>query len=210
MRLLVLDAALGPCGAAFFVDGACVAREWRPDRAGLAGLPAMARSVLARAGGLDAVAVTTGPGSFTGVRAALALAQGVALGAGVPVLGITVAEAMVEAAAPGGRVLWVALDTRRGRVFLAQGGATRVVGLDALPRPDGPVMVAGDAGRAVADALAAAGVDAVASPVDCVMMEAVGRVAERQLAAGGPLRAALPLYVEPPEARAAVARPAPA
>ena len=46
---------------------------------------------------LDLVAVTVGPGSFTGIRAALALAHGLALAAGVPVIGVTVGEALADA-----------------------------------------------------------------------------------------------------------------
>ena len=44
-------------------------------------------------GGCDAVAVTVGPGGFTGLRAAIALARGFALGWGVPCLGVTLGEA---------------------------------------------------------------------------------------------------------------------
>ena len=45
---------------------------------------------------LDLIAVTVGPGSFTGIRAGLALAHGIALAAGVPIVGVTVGEALAD------------------------------------------------------------------------------------------------------------------
>ena len=69
------------------------------------------------------------------------------------------AEALGEAVAErGGRTLWVAIDSRRMRVFLHRGqGDFFPVGLDALPCPEGAVAVAGDAADAVAARLAAQG-----------------------------------------------------
>ena len=105
---------------------------------------------------LDLIAVTIGPGSFTGIRAALALAQGLALGSGRPVVGVTVGEALAEEVeyAPE-RVLWVASDSRRGRVFLERHGTAEAYELDALPTPEGPVAIAGEQAIAVTAALAA-------------------------------------------------------
>ena len=71
-------------------------------------------------GTIDRVAVGVGPGSFTGVRVGIALAQGIAQGLDVPVIGVCSLEAMalsVPPAEPGTR--WSLLDARRDEVFAA-------------------------------------------------------------------------------------------
>jgi tRNA threonylcarbamoyladenosine biosynthesis protein TsaB len=72
------------------------------------------------AGSLDRVAVGTGPGSFTGLRVGIALAQGISEGLEIPLIGVPCLEAMARAAPaqlPGPRV--AILDARRGELFLA-------------------------------------------------------------------------------------------
>ena len=201
--ILVLDAALDGCLAAVVRDGTVVAeRRQTGGRGSSAVLPEMARAVLAEAGvaaaDLSVVAVTVGPGSFTGVRAALALAQGIALAAGVPVRGVSLGEAM-RAVTPVPD--WVVIDSRRGRVFLDIDGTVASVALDALPEPGRPVSVAGDAARLVVDRLGARG----------VLLDADGPTPGGiALAAMAGERAAVPLYVDPAEARPGPAgRPAP-
>ena len=202
--ILTLDAAGDECAAGLVVDGVAVAeRVQAGGRGSAASLPALVQDVLREAGiaGPVAVAVTVGPGSFTGVRAALALAHGIGLGAGVPVRGARVGNAIRAAIAGSwgapvgalwGASIWVATDSRRGRVFLDTGTEVLAVALDALLRPPGPVVVAGDAAQAVAARLAEQGVEVRVSP------EARPRPAGIAAAADGP---ALPFYVDPPEAR---------
>ena len=188
---------------ALLQDGECiVARGGGDSRTATATLPDVVRAVLS-AGGIDAIAVTVGPGSFTGLRGALALAHGLALGAGGPVGGVTVAEALRHEGVgdwPG--EVWVALDSRRpGRVFLGRGEAMEATALDTLPLPDGPVLVLGDAAEPVAIALRAAGADVRVSDVRCVSAAAVGRVGWRRLAGELAPCESQPLYVEAPAAR---------
>jgi len=202
--ILTLDAALDGCSAGV-VGPAGVLAERRADgaRGQAAALPAMAQAALAQAGAVPAqlamVAVTIGPGSFTGIRAALSLAHGVALAAGVPVVGVTVGEALRVPDA--GQAQWVAVDSRRGRVFLDRSGAVATVALDALPDPSGPVSVAGDAAVAVASQLAARGFDVLLLPARVPTPAGVAAAARRRMAAGPDARPAQPLYVDPPEAR---------
>lgn len=95
---LILDAAAG-AGWLAVLDGERVLarRDWPTLRDATARLPLLAADALAEAGaapgGLDLVAVVAGPGSFTGLRASLAFAHGLALAAGAALVAVTVDEA---------------------------------------------------------------------------------------------------------------------
>ena len=157
-------------------------------------------------GSIAIIAVTAGPGSFTGIRAALSLAHGIGMVAGAPVVGVTVGEALALSDAgcvAGRRELWVAVDSRRGRVFLDRAGQVATVALDALPDPSGPVCLAGDAAIAVASRLAARGADVMLLAARVPTPAGIAAAAQRRTAAGPDARPTQPLYVDPPEARPA-------
>jgi tRNA threonylcarbamoyladenosine biosynthesis protein TsaB len=91
---------------------------------------------------LDAIAFGAGPGAFTGVRIACAVAQGLALGAGIALVAIGTLEAIAESARRqlgGGRVV-AALDARMQEVYVAayarEGDAWREVVAPLVARPD--------------------------------------------------------------------------
>jgi tRNA threonylcarbamoyl adenosine modification protein YeaZ len=234
MLILALDAALARCAVCLVRDGEPLRQRIADGARGHAArLAPMADAVLAEAGvaatSLDAIAVTVGPGSFTGLRAALALGHGIALAAGCEIVGVTVGEAMAEAfPAPGARKLWTAIDSRRGRAFLDRGpdgtGADRIAACDlaasdlaasdlaAWARPEGPVAIAGDAAIAVAATLAAADHDVALTDLRLPLPHHIARAAARRLAGALPPRPAQPLYIDPPEARlpAGGLRPPPA
>jgi tRNA threonylcarbamoyladenosine biosynthesis protein TsaB len=212
MLILAIDAALPRCSAGVIRDGVPVCQRIADVSRGQSALLApMVDDVLTEAAiaatALDAVAVTIGPGGFTGLRAALALAHGIALAAGCPVVGVTVGEAMAAAVSGHGEgALWTAIDSRRGRVFLDRGpvdGADDIAAHDlaALPTPTGPVMVGGDAAEAVVAALAAAGAHAELADPRLPLPLHVARAAMRRMSGALPARAAQPLYVDPPEAK---------
>lgn len=207
MLTLALDSALTRCSAGLVRDGALLcSRQQDAPRGQAALMPTLVRDLLDQAGvvasALDLIAVTVGPGSFTGIRAGLALAHGIALAAGVPLVGVTVGEALADALPHlGGRSLWVAIDSRRDRVFLERDAAVVACGLDALPRVEHPVAVAGDAAGAVAARLAARGANVMLTDARLPMVRHVAMVGARRLAGDIPPRDAQPLYVDPPEAR---------
>jgi tRNA threonylcarbamoyladenosine biosynthesis protein TsaB len=207
MRVLALDAALARCTAAIVVDQQTLAvRQEDVARGHAALLPVMASAVLdeakLRATALDLVAVTVGPGSFTGIRAALALAHGIALSAGIPVVGVTVGEALADSLPHlGDRRLWSAIDSKRRRVFLDRSGVIASFLLDSLPAPEGKVAVAGDAAIAVASRLAARDVNVMLTDARLPLARHVAVVGERRLAGMLPPLPAQPLYIDPPEAR---------
>ncbi len=118
---------------------------------------------------LRLVAVTTGPGSFTGIRVGLAAARGIALAGRLELIGVSSFEAAAAAVPPAalaGQLLLVALESRRGELFVQLFNEERRVLSDpaALPphglavllaRWAGPVAIAGDAAERAAEALSA-------------------------------------------------------
>ncbi len=126
MRVLAVDTSLGACSAAVLDGEAVRARLCEPmDRGHQERLAPLAAEAMAGAGlafdALDRVAVTTGPGSFTGLRVGLAFAKGLALALDRPLLGIGTLEALAAGAlgdVPAGGVVAAVLDARRGRVHL--------------------------------------------------------------------------------------------
>lgn len=160
--ILALDAAGAACSAALWREGRIAVRRRQPMLKGQAeALMPMLLEVLAGGGlgfrDLGQIAVGVGPGSFTGIRIALAAARGIGLAAGIPVVGVDSFSA-VAAALPagliGGRSLLVAIDSRRdqpfGRYFDSELGALGeplVLDPPALlaRRPPGSLLIAGDA-----------------------------------------------------------------
>ncbi|WP_174504231.1 tRNA (adenosine(37)-N6)-threonylcarbamoyltransferase complex dimerization subunit type 1 TsaB [Acidiphilium sp. C61] len=205
-RLLVLDAALKSARAGVIEgDRLRAAREGAPET-GLADLlPVWAASCLDEAGlaaaSLDGIAVTIGPGSFTGLRASLALAHGIGLAAGIPVYGVTVGEAMAALLPDPGRKLWVVTTARRGRLFLERDGEASAFDETDLPTPAGPIALAGDRAADIASRLAEAGHDAVPTGIETCTIAGIAAALRQRLAAGHAPRPAAPLYVDPPEAR---------
>ena len=122
MRLLAFETATEACSVAVLVDGDVRERFGiAPRRHAELALP-WADELLAEAGvaksQLDAIAVGRGPGAFTGVRLAVALAQGIALALDRPVLPVsTLASLAMQASGP--QVL-AAIDARMGEVYLGR------------------------------------------------------------------------------------------
>ncbi len=217
MRVLAIDSCLARCSASVVVDAALVATRHVDTARGHAALLAtMARDVLAEAGigaqSLDLIAVTVGPGSFTGIRAGLALAHGIGVATARPVVGVTVAEAFASSLPHlGRRQLWSVIDSRRGRIFLDRGDGPIPCPLDDLPPAGGPVAVAGDAAIEVVGRLAARGTNVMLTDVRLPAGRHVALVGVRRFGGELPPLPAQPLYVDPPEARlpAGGIRPAP-
>ena len=143
MRTLVIDTALNLCTVGVFDDERTVAMQSLPMVKGhqerLAGL---VHDVVEAAGGgfgaLDRIGVTTGPGSFTGLRVGLAFAQGLGTALDRPVVGVSTLDAL--AASVQGRPPAVAalIDARRGQVYVrfwkdgAPQGPPQALSLDAV------------------------------------------------------------------------------
>lgn len=124
MKVLALDTATENCSAALLADGQLTARERLLERGHAENILGMIDEVLAEAGaslaGLTAIAFGRGPGSFTGVRLAASVTQGLAHGGGVPVVPVSdlaaVAQRVLADDAAAQRVL-VCNDARMREVY---------------------------------------------------------------------------------------------
>ena len=168
MRILAFDCAGAQCAAALTADGKVpAARSVVAERGHAQLLIPLLTDLLAEAGlafgDVDRFAVTTGPGSFTGIRVALAAAHGLKLGTGKPIVGVTVFEAMAAAMPTVPARLLVAIDSRRAELFVqmfdAKGAALTEPAMlppEAVADWAGPgeLTLTGDAARLVAPHLA--------------------------------------------------------
>ncbi|MEO1194116.1 MAG: tRNA (adenosine(37)-N6)-threonylcarbamoyltransferase complex dimerization subunit type 1 TsaB [Pseudomonadota bacterium] len=161
--LLALDAASAAASAAVWCDGRIVTEESLAMARGQSEqLLPLAQCVMEQAAcswdQLDAIAVSTGPGGFTGVRIGLAAAQGLALALDLPLIGLScfevlAAQAARHAGAPSAAIL-ILIDAKRAEVYGQLVGADRSLPaglydqdslLAALLPRDQPLLLAGSA-----------------------------------------------------------------
>ncbi|MGY9104985.1 MAG: tRNA (adenosine(37)-N6)-threonylcarbamoyltransferase complex dimerization subunit type 1 TsaB [Alphaproteobacteria bacterium] len=131
MKILGLDTALGACSVAL-LDGDRVAghAHEKMQRGHAEALAPMTETVMRESGisfsDLERLAVTTGPGTFTGQRVGLAFARAMALALKIPAIGVTTLEAMAAQALSEGNSDWALAisDARRGEVYLGARSAS--------------------------------------------------------------------------------------
>jgi tRNA threonylcarbamoyladenosine biosynthesis protein TsaB len=209
MKILAVDTALGGCSVALLDGDQVVAHRFEAMERGHAeALAPMVQAAMARTSfaTLDRLAVTTGPGTFTGQRVGLAFMRGLRLAQRIPLIGVTTLEAMAAAAAAETSKIKVAAihDARRDEVYLLlrEGGALRlapsVLALQealARIRVFGACAVAGTAAPLVRDALGAAFALSTIRQPDALW------VARLALRLPVPDRAPGPLYLRAPDAK---------
>lgn len=133
MKILAVDTALGACSAAIVDDDKKLAHHFAVMERGHAeALAPMVQAAMDEAGcafaSLDRLAVTTGPGTFTGQRVGLAFMRALRIALGKDLVGLTTLSAMAhQAMAETGCPTGVSLhDARRGEVYLEIIGTTEV------------------------------------------------------------------------------------
>jgi tRNA threonylcarbamoyladenosine biosynthesis protein TsaB len=212
MRILAIETSTEYCSVALWQDGALSERCELVGQKHSEVLMAMLDALLNEAGvkikQVDGIAFGKGPGSFTGVRIACGVAQGLALGADVKVVGVCTLQALAQAS--GRNKVIAALDARMGELYLAayekrEGNWLATIEpclckADTAPDVAGSDWFGAGSGFAVnGDALQArygqqlAGADGSAAP----LASAVAALAAGEFAHGNALDAAqaLPLYL---------------
>ncbi len=121
MKILAFDTSTNYCSIALWINGEILSEnilaEQRHSELLLPGLQELlAKSELTLAQ-LDGIAFGAGPGSFTGLRIACGVAQGLAFGSDLPVIGISTLEALAQQVG-NGRVI-TAIDARMGEIYHA-------------------------------------------------------------------------------------------
>jgi tRNA threonylcarbamoyladenosine biosynthesis protein TsaB len=222
MRILAFDSCLGalsvavaraaPTGVSLLAQASERPRSGASERM----LPLIA-SALQRAGmrfqDVERLAVTLGPGNFTGVRTGVAVARGLALAIGCEAVGVGCLAVIALAArqrlgqARQGQALAVALDARLGMVYFQRfGGAVEAASAPCLltvadcarALADSPTCIVGSAADAVVHAARAQGKTAEAELPDAEPNAAALAVLAADLVAGSPLS---PLYLRAPDAK---------
>ena len=210
MKILAVETALGACSAALIENARVLAHRFEPMERGHAErLAPMVEEVVTEAkvdlGSLDRLAVTTGPGTFTGQRVGLAFMRGLRIALRRPLIGMTTLATMAaQARAETGLSRAAALhDARRDEVYIEMEGyiPTGLMAFDdalkALGRlvREEPIALAGTAASRACDALANRFVLSTVTQPDARWL---ARLAEAAPESDGAPR---PLYLRAPDAR---------
>ncbi len=122
MLVLALDTATEACSVALLKGDELIGRSAEGGLSHAQEILGMVEAVLAEAqlslSMLDGIAASIGPGAFTGVRISVAVAQGLAFGAGLPVVPVTTLEALaLQLLRRGAAHALACLDARMGEVY---------------------------------------------------------------------------------------------
>ncbi len=217
MRVLAIDTALEACSAAVLdtEQGGILASESVAMARGHAEalMPLIARVMhdsMLKFPELDRIAVTVGPGSFTGLRVGVAAARGIAVAAGKPAVGLTTlaAYAAPYIAADDVTPLLAAIDARNEQVYMQLFGTggrpltqPRLAPLRDAVRAaaSGPARIVGSAAEMVAAAWPAS--DRRPPVVDAARAPVIDWVAHLGAAAAQALALPKPLYLRAPDAQ---------
>jgi tRNA threonylcarbamoyladenosine biosynthesis protein TsaB len=194
--ILAFDTATERATSALVGDGEVLGERVSRAATLLEDVDALLRQAGAHAGDLDALAVGTGPGSFTGTRIGLAVARGLGLGLGLPAAGVSTLDALA-AGAPGATPV---IDAKRREIFVR---GPRVLAPAELSPEPGTVCV-GDGALRWRELLEEAG--ALVPPDDDERHLPRARFHAALASDFGPAELLEPIYVRVPDVEKAVAR----
>lgn len=147
MKILALDTATEACSAALQINNQILIREEIAPQAHTKLILPMVQSLIDEAGiqlaDLDAIVFGRGPGSFTGVRIGVGIAQGLAFGAGTPLIGVSTLQTLAQGALrrTGCSQAVAAIDARMSEVYLGafscRDGLMQPVRDEVVIAPDG-------------------------------------------------------------------------
>ncbi|HAV1825546.1 tRNA (adenosine(37)-N6)-threonylcarbamoyltransferase complex dimerization subunit type 1 TsaB [Enterobacter hormaechei] len=126
MRILAIDTATEACSVALWNNGTTFAHFEECPREHTQRILPLVKTILTEGNtsltDLDALAYGRGPGSFTGVRIGIGIAQGLALGADLPMIGVSTLATMAQGAwrMTGATRVLAAIDARMGEVYWAE------------------------------------------------------------------------------------------
>ncbi len=190
MLILAFDTATDRATSALVGDGEVLGERVSRAATLLEDVDALLRQAGAHAGDLEALALGTGPGSFTGIRIGLAAARGLALALDLPAAGVSTLDALA-AGAPGALPV---IDAKRREIFVP---GPRAVAPAELQLEAGTLCV-GDGAVRYRDLLEAAGAEI--PPDDDERHLPRARFHAALASAFGPVELVEPLYVRVPDA----------
>lgn len=223
MRILALETAAKAVSAAVTEDGKVLASGYQDtglthSRTLMPIVEGLLKNTDMTVADMDAIAVSAGPGSFTGVRIGVSAAKGLAFAADKPCVPVSTLAALARNAAFLDGLIVCAMDARRQQVYNAlfearDGALTRLTPDRAIALADlagelrsdpRPKTVLGDGGRMCFEFLSGAGIPCRLAPAHLVKENAVSVALEAEaLARAGKLVSAqelAPVYLRPPQA----------
>ena len=217
--ILALDTATNACSAAIWVDGQIIASRFEEmPRGHSESLVPMVAEITKEAKcpvkGISLVAVTIGPGAFTGIRIGLATARGFALSSRAPCLGFTTLEVIAANIPMPTAILLVAIDSKRENIYFqifepdcVAYNNPSIATLEQIGEiiknfviNDIPITLAGDAAAKVSEYLAENRIPANISDITHPNASVLAKLAASRWSSSRSIKPPSPMYLQQPDA----------